>query len=67
MLNKLASSILATINGNITLPACCKYKITNYKNAVWFSFKDVFPLLPSPALPNQCSVGNNVVILPVIL
>ena len=58
---KLSSSVLATINGNITLPACGKCLITNYKNAVSFSFKDDdFPPLPFSALPNHCSVGNNV-------
>ena len=58
---KLASSILATINDNITLPALVKSIITNYKNAVSFSFEDVtFPPLPSPALLNHRSVGINV-------
>ena len=33
----------------------------NYKNSVSFSFKDdEFPPLPSPALPNQRSVCNNI-------
>ena len=58
---KLASSILATINDNITLPAFGKSIITNYKNAVSFSFKDDdFPPLASPALQNHCIVNNNV-------
>ena len=58
---KLASSILATINGNITSPMRGKSIITNYKNAVSFSFKDDdFPPLPSPAAPNHCGVSNNV-------
>ena len=57
---ELASSVLATINGNITLPARGKCIITNYKNAVSFSFKDDdFPPLPFPALPKHYSVGNN--------
>ena len=57
---KLASSVLATINGNITLPARGKCIITDYKNAVSFSFKDDdFPPLPFPALPKHYSVGNN--------
>ena len=52
---KLPSSVLTTINGNITLPACGKSIITNYKNTVSFSFKDDdFP----PLLYR--SVGNNV-------
>ena len=58
---KLVSSILATTNGNITLPARGKSIIINYKNAVSFSFKDDnFPPLLSPALPNHRSVGKNV-------
>ena len=58
---KLASSILATINDNITLPALVKSIITNYKNAVLFSFQDViFPPLPSPALLKHRSIGINV-------
>ena len=52
---------MATINGNITVAARGIPLITNYKNAVSFSFKDDdFPLLPFPALPNHCSVGDNV-------
>ena len=52
---KLPSSILTTVNGSITLPARGKSIITNYKNAVSFSFKDDdFPLLP------YRTVGNNV-------
>ena len=58
---KLASSILATINRNITSPTCGISIIANYTNAVSFSFKDYdFPPLPSPALPNHCSISNNV-------
>ena len=58
---KLASSILATINRNITSPTYGKSIIANYTNAVSFSFKDYdFPPLPSPALPNHCSISNNV-------
>ena len=58
---KLASSILATINSNVTLLVRGKSIIINYKNAVPFSFKDDnFPPLLSPALPNHRSVGNNV-------
>ena len=58
---KLASSILATTNRNVTSPACGKSIIANYTNAVSFSFKDYdFPPLHSPALPNHCSISNNV-------
>ena len=60
---KLASSVLAIINGNITSPARGKSINTNYKYAVWFSFKDDdFPPLPSPALPNHRSVSNNLIL-----
>ena len=60
---KLASSILTTINNNITSAAARdKSTITNYKNAVSFSFKDDdYPPLPSPAFPNHHNVSNTVV------
>lgn len=56
---KLASSILAAINGNITSAARGKIVITNCKNAVSFSLQggDVLPL-SSPALPNLNSVSK---------
>ena len=64
---KLAPPILAAINGNVISPAipphiaCGKSIITNYGNAVLFSFKDDnFPPLPSPALPNHHSASKNV-------
>ena len=59
---KLASSILTTINSNITSAARDKSTITYYKNAVSFSFKDDdYPLLPCPAFPNHHNVSNTVV------
>ena len=58
---KLASSILTTINGNITSAARDRSIIANYKNAVSFLFKDDdYPPLPFSALSNHHSVSNNV-------
>lgn len=57
----LDSSILAAINSYITLPAHGKSIITDFQNAVSFSFKDGrFSLLHSPALSNHYNISDNV-------